>query len=311
MASTPEAAAHKADRFAQLAPNQPVLDLCSGVGADAMAFSAASLPVTAFDLCPIRAWMTHHNAGCPALAADVTETDLPPGLIHIDPQRRQSTERRIPRLEDLEPAFDWIRRLIESREGTCIKLFPGVPFEALPPGEIEILSQRGRLTQALLWTGILAGKERSATSLSTGETVAGTPVPAAFGPIAAFIHAIDPAIERAGLMGLVAERFSLTAPHPEAGILTGPEPVNSGLLTAFELVADLPWAPKKVRKALRDLDCGIVEVKTRGQIIDPDRVQRDMRGNGAVPLTLFVLRLGDRIRALIASRIDRNTLTLP
>ncbi len=311
MASTPEAAAHKAARFAQLAPNQPVLDLCSGIGADAMALAAASIPVTAFDLCPVRAWMTHHNAGCPAEAADVTETGLPPGLVHIDPQRRQSSQRRIPKIEDLQPDFDWIGQLIESREGTCIKLFPGIGFETLPPGEIEILSQRGRLTQALLWTGILAAHERSATALTTGETIAGPPGPAPFGPIDGFIHTIDPAVERAGLIGLVAERFSLTAPHPAAGLLTGPEPVNSGLLTAFELVADLPWAPKKVRRALRELDGGIVEVKTRGRIIDPDRIQRDMRGTGTAHLTLFVLRFGEHIRALITRRVDKTTLTLP
>jgi THUMP domain-like len=311
MASTPEAAAHKAARIAELAPNHPVLDLCSGIGADAMALHDASIPVTAYDLDPVRAWMTTQNTGCPAIAADVTQNDLPPGLIHIDPQRRQSTERRIPRLEDLQPSFDWTRQLIESRDGTCIKLFPGVPFDALPPGEIEILSQRGRLSQALLWTGILATHERSATALSTGETISGSPALAPFGPIAAFIHTIDPAVERAGLIGPLAERFSLTAPHPAAGLLTGGHPINSGLLTPFELIEELPWAPKKVRRALRDLDAGIVEVKTRGQIIDPDRIQRDMRGSGPEYLTLFVLRFGDRIRALIAKRIDKSMLTVP
>ena len=311
MASTPEAAAHKAARFAKLASNHTVLDLCSGIGADAMALGHASIPVTACDLDPVRAWMTTQNAGCPSIAADVTQTDLPPGLIHIDPQRRQSTERRIPRLEDLEPSFDWIQQLIETRDGTCLKLFPGVPFDALPPGEIEILSQRGRLSQALLWTGILARHERSATSLSTGETIVGPPAPAPFGPIAEFIHTIDPAVERAGLIGPLADRFSLSAPHPAAGLLTGNRPVQSGLLTPFQLITDLPWAPKKVRRALRDLDAGIVEVKTRGRIIDPDQIQREMRGSGTTPLTLFVLRLGDHIRALISRRIDRTTLTLP
>jgi THUMP domain-containing protein len=311
MASTPEAAAHKAARFAQKAPNQPVLDLCSGIGADAMALRDASILVTAYDLDPVRAWMTTQNAGCPTIAVDVTQTDLPPGFIHIDPQRRHHSERRIPKLDDLQPSFDWIQSLIDQRPGVCVKLFPGVPFDALPPGEIELFSQRGRLTQALLWTGLLATNERAATSLTAGETIAGSPGPAPMGPVSEFIHAIDPAVERADLIGLLAQQFALTTPHPASGLLTGTSPIQSSLLTSFKLIAELPWAPKKVRRALRELDGGIIEVKTRGQIIDPDRIQRDMRGSGPEHLTLFVLRFGDRIRALIAKRIDKSTLTVP
>lgn len=117
MASSPAAAAHKAIRFRDAANTHPVLDLCSGIGADAIALVEAGLAVRAFDLSPVRAWMTTQNAGCPAQAADVTEIDLPPGLAHIDPQRRSGTQRRLPRLEDLEPGFDFVRTLIDDRPG--------------------------------------------------------------------------------------------------------------------------------------------------------------------------------------------------
>lgn len=302
MASSPAAAAHKAGRFRALAV--PVLDLCSGIGADAMALTDAGLPVRAYDLSPVRAWMTHRNAGCHAEAADVTVADLPPGAVHIDPQRRTGADRRTPRLSDLEPGFGFVRALITDRPAACVKLFPGVAFADLPPGEVELVSERGRLRQALLWTGALARHERTATNLSAGATISGPPGVAPFGDIGLFIHAVDPAVERAELMGALAARHGLSAPHPSSGLLTGDAPVGSGLLTPFERLADLPWSPRKVRRVLRDLGAGIVEIKTRGGIVDPDRLQREMRGPGGAELTLFVLRLGDEVRAIIARRVQ-------
>jgi hypothetical protein len=254
--------------------------------------------------------MTRRNAHCPAEAADVTTLNLPPGAVHIDPQRRSGSDRRTPRLADLEPSFDAVRALIAGRSA-CVKLFPGVAFAELPPGEAELLSERGRLRQALLWTGDLARHERSATNLTTGETVHGPPGPAPWGELASVVHAVDPAVERAVLIGVLADRHGLTAPHPASGLLTGEAPAASGLLTPFERLADMPWSPRQVRRTLRDLGAGIVEVKTRGGIIDPDRVQRQMRGPGDAVLTLFVLRLGESVRAIIARRIDRNTLSSP
>lgn len=311
MASSPAAASHKALRFQKAADQNPVLDLCSGIGADARALVEAGVPVHAFDLSPVRAWMTNLNAGCPTSSADVTRASLPPGLVHIDPQRRKGTERHLPRLDDLEPGFDFVRALMADRLGGCVKLFPGISFAELPPGEVEILSERGRLRQALLWTGTLARDERRATNLSTGASIAGATGIAAEGPIAHYLYAVDPAVERAELIGRLADDLELTAPHPSSGLLTSDAMIRSSFLTPFELLADLPWAPKRVRKALRDLGAGIVEVKTRGGIIDPDRVQREMRGDGSVPITLFVLRLGDVTRALVTRRIDTSTLTSP
>lgn len=172
-----------------------------------------------------------------------------------------------------------------------------------------MLSERGRLRQALLWTGALARDQRRATNLTTRDSISGAPGIAPDGPFARYLYAVDPAVERAQLIGPLADRLGLSAPHPSSGLLVGDDPISSGLLTPFELIADLPWAPKRVRRALRDLGAGIVEVKTRGGIIDPDRVQRQMRGTGSVAMTLFVLRLGDTTRALIARRIDTSTLT--
>ena len=66
---------------------------------------------------------------------------------------------------------------------------------------------------------------------------------------------------------------------------------------------NLPWQAKKVKAVLRKHDAGIVEVKTRGKLVNPDIVQKQLRGKGEELLTVFVLRLGDHSRAIVTRRI--------
>ncbi len=309
MASSLKSAQHKAQRFKGL--GQPVLDLCCGIGADALAFTQAGILVTAIDIDPVRAWMTQQNAGCDTSVGDVTRADLPDGLAHIDPQRRAvEGSRHLPRLTDLIPSFDWVRTLIENRTGACIKLFPGVAFDALPPGEVELVSERGRLRQALHWSGCLAEHARTATSLTHRMSISGSPGPADLGIVGPFLHTVDPAVERAELMGVLAEQTGLTSPHPSSGLLCGDQPHESGFLTPFELIADVVWQPKRARRLMRQLNAGIVEIKTRGGIVDPDRLQRELRGTGEERYTLFIQRFDREQRLFVTRRCHKTTLSL-
>ena len=72
----------------------------------------------------------------------------------------------------------------------------------------------------------------------------------------------------------------------------------------YEVLAQLPWRPRKVKAWLQANDGGIVQVKTRGKAIDTDAVQRQLRGNGAEPYTVFGLRLGTPRIAIIARRAE-------
>jgi hypothetical protein len=118
------------------------------------------------------------------------------------------------------------------------------------------------------------------------------------------VFSVDASVERAGLMGLLARELGLVALHPSLGLLTGNELVESPFLTPFRLIERMGWREKKVREWLRANDAGIVEVKTRGRAVDPDKVQAALRGDGATPYTLFVLRFDRRVEALIARRVS-------
>lgn len=316
-ASSLHVARHKAKRFAA-AGVQHVADLCCGIGGDAAALAEVA-QVLAVDHDFNKAWMARHNVAaitdrrCDAAAADVTRLNLR-GVeaFHIDPDRRRDG-RRVHDYEDMEPGPEFLERLIEECDAGAIKLGPGVELDDLPSGEIELIQRGSTLVQAVLWTGRLAqlgDDERRATKLPAGGTRAepasfagGADVPLPVGEARRYLLAVEPAIERAGLMAALCEELGVAAIHPALGLLTADEEVRSEWLTPFELLEVLPWRPGKVKAWLRANDGGIVEVKTRGGAVNPDVVQRQLRGSGSTPYTLHILRMERKVVCFITRRV--------
>ena len=103
-------------------------------------------------------------------------------------------------------------------------------------------------------------------------------------------------------MGRLSDQLAAPAIHPKLGLLSADEPIDSPWLTAFELQAHMPWREKRVRQWLRAHDAGLVEVKTRGRAVDPDPLQKRLRGRGNTSFTVFVLRWDRQRIAMIARR---------
>ncbi len=305
-------ATHKARRFAD-AKLAGVVDLCCGIGGDAMAL-AAVCDVQLIDHDADRVWMARHNVEmatgrhCEAVAADVTALELRDTPFHIDPARRQGA-RRLIAFEDMQPGPAYLIVLLERNPDGAIKLSPGIEFDGLPPGEIEFFSRHGRLVQAVLWSGKLSRGTnlRSATCFKDNREVAtltGDPnVELPFAMPSKYLMAIDPAIERAGLMGVLARQLNVASVHAQLGLFTADRAVDSPWLHGFELIEEMPWRPRKVKQWLRDHDGGIIEIKTRGGAVDPDSAQRELRGEGNTPYTVFVLRYDRRVLAWITRRV--------
>ena len=312
------AARHKSRRFTD-SGIEHITDLCCGIGGDTIGLIEAGLAVTGVDLDPVRAWMTQQNAGCRTLVehAEVLGSERPVHqAMHLDPARRNA-DGRVFLLTDYQPDPAAMRGLLVTYPHAAIKLSPAVNLsdlaERLPcdSAEVEFISEAGRLVQAVLWTGRLAHPEtpRSATLLIDGQThtLTGRPgTPGGDPPIAPagrYLFTVDPAVERAGLMHTIG----LPLIHPRLGLFTAdtPAPAARPWLTGFELLAELPWHthdPRQVRAWLAENDAGIVEIKTRGKAVDPDAVQKQLRGAGRTPYTVFVLRFDQRLAALISRR---------
>ena len=113
----------------------------------------------------------------------------------------------------LEPGVGFLQDLMTRCRGGAIKVGPASNFGGKFDGvEIELVSLAGECKEATLWFGELAGEAPfRATSLPTGETIAGHPLDCSV-PITRLGRLLfdpDPAVVRSGLVDLVADRHGL------------------------------------------------------------------------------------------------------
>jgi len=156
-----------------------------------------------------------------------------------------------------------------------------------------------------VWTGSLAGATRRATRLDDrgAFSVEGEPERTDEAhPIEDWIATVDPSIERADLIPALL-RDSVAAPvHPGTGLVTADRPIDHPMLTWFRVLDAFRYDERTASAALASHGAGVVEVKTRDQVVDPDTLQRRLRGSGRETLTLFVLRFGRERRGIVARR---------
>jgi len=322
MASSPRAAAHKAGRFGRiLGEHARVADLCCGIGGDLMGMTHAGLDAYGVDADPSRAWMAAKNTGRETLAADALDDRIAIGPFHLDPGRREGGRTRD--ISAYAPPPDVWDALIAKHGTGCVKLNPGVRADDLPEGEIEILSERGRLTQALVWTGALETARRRATLLTDTGTVTIEGEPERTDDqheIGDWIATIDPSVERADLIPtLLTETGSLPV-HPGTGLVTGSEPIDHPMLAWFRVLDAFKFDERAATSVLAAHGAGSVEIKTRDKLVDPDALQRrlarkilqrkindtsDPAARDDQTLTLFVMRFGRRPQAILARRTPR------
>ncbi len=315
MASSARAATHKAARFKEhLGEDAPMIDACCGIGGDTMAFASDGLDVTAIDVDERRAWMAGSNAHCDHRTADIRSLPKTKAAIHIDPARRSGSNRTHD-ADAFEPPVADIAGLIHGAPIAAIKLNPGVQPGILPPGELEIISERGTLTQAILWAGPFEPGRRRATLLAANgstHSLSGSPDRTAESNDAdEFIHTTDPSLERADLVPALLEAHPFRPVHPGTGLLTSDTPLTTPWTTAFRVHTECAWTSRNVKHALRDMNAGIVTVKTRAGVVDPDRLSRQLRGDGDTEAVVFILPFGARIRALVTERIHQTPNALP
>lgn len=284
-------AAWKARRFG----DRPVLDLCCGIGGDAMALAARG-PCVGVDRDPVRALMTARNAGIETRVEAVESTTLDAPLVHLDPARRdEAAGRRSWRLEDLVPGMEEMARIVSEVDGAAIKLGPGLP---LPPPRwherqsVSIVAEDRRLVQGIVWTGVLA---RSATceavDLPSGDTIEGEPAawPTRDGdPFGEVLVELHPAVERVRLgpvalgaaLGEASDAFG--EPARSLGLVTGPAAPIDAVVGAggdrwFRAVRVEQVVPARLEIVAREVAAMVaagppaaIVVRTRAGAIDAD-----------------------------------------
>jgi hypothetical protein len=300
---------HKARRF-----SRAVLDLCSGIGGDSIAFARQGCHVTAVDLNPAQGLRTKWNAEAYEVAgnvvtecADAGQFANRTGLVHIDPDRRQQGSGRAVRVEDYVPGLEFLHRLTTEFSGGAIKLSPASNFGGkFPDAEVELVSLHGECKEATIWFGALRGTDDwRATVLPSGETLSGNPLDFLVDQteVQGFVYDPDPAVVRAGLVDAAAQHLGLARLDREEEYLTGSAPIDSPFVQGFEVLADLSNNSTEIRDWFRTSRAGQVEIKCRHIPIDAEVVRRKLPLPGDEPVTLIFARVSGKSRALVCRRI--------
>jgi SAM-dependent methyltransferase len=319
-ASSRAVAIYRAQQFAGFVPRPPftghrslVADLGCGLGADTIALAEAGLAVLAVERDPVRARIAAATMAVLGLAerVDVLCADWTslfpwesaqrgPGPVaaFIDPSRRAG-EQRIFRLDAMEPPIAAVLALLEHVPTLAVKTLPGIADEDIPAGaEVEFISQRGQMKEALLRFGDLrTGATRRATLLPGPQHLNSN---AALGPVPiheplAYLYEPDAAVIRATLVQHLATQISAAQLDSTIAYLTSERPAETPFARRWAVLRHGPFHLKTLNRWLRELGVGAVVVKKRGSAVDPDEFRRRLKTTpGGPAVTVFLTRAQGR-----------------
>ena len=303
-----------------------VWDLCCGLGSDAIGLARAGSVVRGVDSDPAAVLCATHNARAAGLGslcrfevADVERLDLPAdAVVHIDPDRRVSGRRSI-ELGDFSPAGPTLARIVARTRAGALKLPPGanaLELQSIAAGLFEYVSEAGICKQLVAWwhheDHVRQDMPRRRATVLTGppEDPQATSIDAGVAPYAPihqpgpWLIEPDPALAAAEAVDDLAAAEGLWRIAIGLPVLFGDRCVHTPMAACFEVLADVPGRNRDIAQAVRKLGGGTVEVKPRGLKMDTDRLQRQLRGRGRMPLAILWCRLGAKQRAFICRRAD-------
>lgn len=234
--------------------------------------------------------------------------------IFLDPARR-SEGRRIFNPQDYQPPITIIDRLTQITPQVAVKLAPGIDYEGwslAEQNELEFISVRGELKEALLWCGQLRSCQRRATLLPGGETLRedrpdAPPVPV--GPVLAWLYEPDPAVIRAHLVEELARRLDARKIDQEIAFLTSDRFVETPFAQAFRVLETMPFNLKKLNARLQALGIGRVVIKKRGSPLDPQQLEKmlRLRPDSLETMTIILTSVQGRHTAILCERFQPPT----
>lgn len=314
-ATRPEIAAHHAARFLAAAARR-VVDLGCGIGSDAVAFARAGLAVTAVDRDTRTAQVAEANlsridgSGVPAevligdarrLAGELlTETDA----VFLDPSRRTAAGRTW-HTSDVSPPWNLVLELLDGKRIAGVKLGPGLPHTAIPPGvEAEWISHRGETVEAALWAGPDAVPDRrTALIMPNHHLIADPRAGIGVAPLADYIYEPAGAVIRAGGIATLARDIGAWLLDDQIAYLSSGQATTSPYATGFWISEVLPYQEKTLRAWIRTRGIGRLEIKKRGIDVDPAALRKRLRPSGDAAATMIIARTPAGTKALICQRL--------
>lgn len=316
-ASSAPVASYRAQRFMGF---ERLADLGCSVGGDTLAMAqAGAAMLLAIDRDVLRLEMARANLAtrdCQhtrVLVADLTqplpfELDSSFGLF-FDPARRDSTGKRIHAVDAYHPPLRVIAGWLERCPNLGVKLSPGVNLVELAgyDAEVEFISYKGELKEAVLWFGPLKSAARRATLLPGSHILEGDPVTDAefiLDTPREYLYEPDPAVLRAGLVRNLAIQLGLAQLDPEIAYLTGDRLVSTPFARAWRVEAWFPFNLKRLRSELRARDVGEVVVKKRGSPLQPEWLIQALRLKGSQSRLVFLTQLSGKPIVILGAWLE-------
>jgi hypothetical protein len=320
-ATTRMVAQIKSDWF----PDAPIVDICCGIGGDAMAFSRHR-EVTLIDqdsvvLAAAVANVTQSDGKlASALCQDARTVSLRNQCWHIDPDRRP-TGQRTTQVDEMSPSWDWIASQFEDALAAIIKL---APVTQLVPDQLPrtnpwhrawISTSAGVCEQSLLigrcvQTASLPSGTHSSWIVRQDRPVmyfAGLPTQSitSADKIASYIADPDAAVRASGLTATVAKKFNLRGLDGPTGFLTGEDcPTLEFPGTVGRVIWSGSMDDRKLRRVMRQRDVYPSVVKARGIQCDTASIERRYRDLGTRAVTLWLGCAGKTRMAALTEMID-------
>jgi hypothetical protein len=275
-----------------------IFDLGCSIGGDMLSLAVVSVTY-GVDLDPLRMEMARANLAAVKLddrvalvQADLTSGlpfTLPPSLaMFFDPSRR-TEERRIFSVNEYRPPLNIIKSWLPICPALGVKISPAVRLEELHAydAEVEFISIRGELKEAILWFGPLRTALRRATVLTGAPTLPYPPdrVPFSSMTLSAgepnqrslplsepcdFLYEPDPSILRAGLVRALGEQLDAAQLDPDIAYLTSHKSIDTPFARSWRVESWHPFGVKRLRLLLRQRGITRVVVKKRGSPLQPE-----------------------------------------
>lgn len=281
-----------------------VLDVCCGIGSDALAFAAQGAQVLGLDIDLLRVTIARHNAAALNLSARFEAADVRGGiptnydLIFYDPARR-SEGKRIYDVEQYIPPLSLVKQWRENSPASriMVKLSPGVDLDQLRPysGEVEFISVDGDLKEAVLHLHAAhpVSPNPTATLITTKSVYhwqrESEPQPRPLSPPRTWLIEPDPALIRAGLVQDAAAVFDGVQLDETIAYFTCDSLPPSLWVRAWRILDWMPFNLKKLRAHLRENNVGRITVKKRGSPLTPEQLMAHLKLKGGSEARTLVL----------------------
>ncbi|MDT7569854.1 MAG: hypothetical protein QOE05_28 [Actinomycetota bacterium] len=305
-ASSHVVATHRAARFAGAAR---VLDLCCSVGGDLLPLAAVA-PAIGVDLDETRLLLAQANArelgvDVPLVRADVTRLE-PRGAVFADPARRAGG-RRVFDPRSYTPRLDTVLGWAPQLDALGVKVAPGIDYDALPPDlEVEIVSLRGDVKEAVIWGGdVRRGSRRTATLLPAGDMLTDEPVVLPdVRPPGAFLLEPDGAVVRAHLVAQLAAAVGGWLVDETIAYIAADAVVPIPFGSWYAVREVMPFGLKRLRERLRTYDAGPLVVKKRGTAVEPEQLRTQLKLSGSREVTVVLTRAAGKQIAMVVQPLS-------